>query len=81
MDPLSTAVAEHLKQWRQRLARASGVPPHVLLHDSTVQVIASRRPASAEELLAVPGMGPVKVARFGPAILDVVRQSTLEASA
>jgi DNA helicase-2/ATP-dependent DNA helicase PcrA len=81
VDPLSTAVAEHLKQWRQRLARASGVPPHVLLHDSTVQVIASRRPASAEELLAVPGMGPVKVARFGPAILDVVRQSTLEASA
>ena len=48
------------------------MPPHVLLHDSTVQAIAARRPATAEELLAVPGLGPVKVARYGPAILEVV---------
>jgi DNA helicase-2/ATP-dependent DNA helicase PcrA len=71
-DPVSAAVAERLRDWRRRLARASGVPPHVLLHDSTVQAIAARRPATAEELLAVPGLGPVKVARYGPAILEVV---------
>jgi superfamily II DNA helicase RecQ len=71
-DPASAAVAERLRDWRRRLARASGVPPHVLLHDSTVQAIAARRPATAEELLAVPGLGPVKVARYGPAILEVV---------
>ncbi len=71
-DPASAAVAERLREWRRRLARASGVPPHVLLHDATVQAIATRRPATAEELLAVPGLGPVKVARYGPAILEVV---------
>ena len=71
-DPASAAVAERLRDWRRRLARASGVPPHVLLHDSTVQAIAARRPATAEELLAVPGLGPVKVARYGQAILEVV---------
>jgi superfamily II DNA helicase RecQ len=71
-DPASAALAERLRDWRRRLARASGVPPHVLLHDSTVQAIAARRPATAEELLAVPGLGPVKVARYGPAILEVV---------
>ena len=71
-DPDSAAVAERLREWRRRLARASGVPPHVLLHDATVQAIAARRPATAEELLAVPGLGPVKVARYGPAILEVV---------
>jgi superfamily I DNA/RNA helicase len=71
-DPASAAVAERLREWRRRLARASGVPPHVLLHDATVQAIAARRPATAEELLAVPGLGPVKVARYGPAILEVV---------
>ena len=71
-DPASAAVAERLVEWRRRLARASGVPPHVLLHDATVQAIATRRPATAEELLAVPGLGPVKVARYGPAILEVV---------
>ena len=71
-DPASAALAERLREWRRRLARASGVPPHVLLHDATVLAIASRRPATAEELLAVPGLGPVKVARYGPAILEVV---------
>jgi len=68
--------ADNLRQWRRRLARASGVPPHVLLHDSTVDLIAARQPASADELLAVPGVGPVKVARYGPAILEVVLGST-----
>ena len=72
VDPACAAIAERLREWRRRLARASGVPPHVLLHDATVQAIAARRPATAEELLAVPGLGPVKVARYGPAILEVV---------
>lgn len=66
-------LGERLLDWRRRVARASGVPPFVLLHDSTVQAIAARRPATTEELLSVPGLGPVKVARFGPAILEVVQ--------
>jgi DNA helicase-2/ATP-dependent DNA helicase PcrA len=73
-DPVGSVIAKQLREWRRRLARASGVPPHVLLHDATVQAIAARRPSSAEELLAVPGVGPVKVARFGAAILEVVRE-------
>jgi DNA helicase-2/ATP-dependent DNA helicase PcrA len=73
-DPVGSAIAKQLREWRRRLARASGVPPHVLLHDATVQAIAARRPSNAEELLAVPGVGPVKVARFGAAILEVVRE-------
>ena len=74
-DPSTTALVERLHEWRRRLARASGVPPHVLLHDSTVRAIAVRRPTDTDELLGVPGIGPVKVARFGPAILEVI-QST-----
>ncbi|HMK96221.1 MAG TPA: 3'-5' exonuclease, partial [Acidimicrobiales bacterium] len=69
------AAAERLRQWRRRMARASGVPPHVLMHDATLEVIAARRPSSPEELLTVPGLGPVKVARYGRAILEVVRAS------
>jgi DNA helicase-2/ATP-dependent DNA helicase PcrA len=73
-DPVGTAIGKDLREWRRRLARASGVPPHVLLHDATVQAIAARRPSNTDELLAVPGVGPVKVARFGAAILEVVRE-------
>jgi superfamily II DNA helicase RecQ len=75
-DPADDALAERLRQWRRRLARASGVPPHVLLHDATVLAIARRRPATVEDLLTVPGLGPVKVARYGPALLEVIANQT-----
>lgn len=75
VDPLTAATAEGLRSWRQRLARASGVPPHVLLHDSALMAIAARRPSTPEELLAVPGLGPVKVSRYGEAVLEVVRNA------
>lgn len=72
-DEQTAQAVERLREWRRRLARASGVPPYVLLHDSTLLAIAERQPATCEELLTVPGIGPVKVSRFGPGILDVVR--------
>jgi superfamily I DNA/RNA helicase len=75
-EPGTAVLVERLHEWRRRLARASGVPPHVLLHDSTLRAIAVRKPADVSELLAVPGIGPVKVARFGPAILEVVQGVT-----
>ncbi|MHB1499253.1 MAG: HRDC domain-containing protein, partial [Acidimicrobiales bacterium] len=71
------AAADGLREWRRRIARASGVPPHVLLHDSTLLALARARPQSTQELLAVPGLGPVKVARFGPAILGVISEATV----
>ena len=73
-DASTVALTQRLTEWRRRLARASGVPAHVLLHDSTVTAIAVRKPASEAELLSVPGLGAIKVARFGPAILDVVQE-------
>jgi len=48
------------------------VPAHVLLHDATIAAVAARRPATADDLLGVPGLGPVKVARYGAVILDLV---------
>ncbi len=78
-DPLVRPVAECLTQWRRRLARASGVPPQVLFHDATLQLLAERRPRTLEELLEVPGVGQVKAARFGPALLEVLTTASAEA--
>ncbi|HET9060552.1 MAG TPA: 3'-5' exonuclease, partial [Acidimicrobiales bacterium] len=74
-DPVGDAVASSLRDWRRRMARASGVPAYVILHDSTIELLASRRPMTSSELLSLPGMGPVKVARFGPAVCEVIRGS------
>ena len=66
------ALLERLRAWRAQRARAAGVPAYVVLHDRTLAALASLRPGSDEDLLAVPGLGPVKAARFGESLLAVV---------
>ncbi|MDR3707996.1 MAG: ATP-dependent DNA helicase [Capsulimonadaceae bacterium] len=61
-----------LREWRREQARAKAVPPYVILSDATIRAIAAARPANASELLAVPGIGDVKLEKYGRAVLDVV---------
>jgi DNA helicase-2/ATP-dependent DNA helicase PcrA len=70
-DPV---LLEALKTWRSTAARAAKVPAYVIFHDTTLAAVAEAKPGSAEELLALPGLGPVKVARYGDALLAVVAQ-------
>jgi DNA helicase-2/ATP-dependent DNA helicase PcrA len=64
-----------IRDWRLETARASGVPAYVVLHDATVDALACLRPRTTEELLAVPGLGPVKANRYGPSILSLIAAS------
>ena len=64
-------VAE-LRAWRTTRARQDGVPPYVVLHDTTLDELASRRPRSTGELATVRGLGPVKVERYGEELLALL---------
>ena len=66
------ALLAALRSWRANTARAAGVPAYVVLHDTTLAAVAEARPADRPALLALPGMGPVRVERYGQALLDVV---------
>jgi superfamily II DNA helicase RecQ len=66
-----TLVAE-LRAWRTQRARQDGVPAYVVLHDATLQELATRRPGSEAELAGVKGLGPAKLARYGVELLDVL---------
>ncbi len=61
-----------LRGWRAGVARAAGIPAYVVLHDATLAALASRRPRTTEELLTVPGLGPVKAGRYGPTLLSLL---------
>ncbi len=63
---------ERLRAWRLKEAREADVPAFVVLPDRTLRVVAREQPASAVDLLAVPGIGPTKVERYGPALLAVI---------
>ncbi|MFN2506792.1 MAG: ATP-dependent DNA helicase UvrD2, partial [Acidimicrobiales bacterium] len=63
---------EALKSWRAATARASGVPAYVVFHDTTLAAVAEAKPRNRAALLALPGVGPVKVERYGDAVLLLV---------
>jgi DNA helicase-2/ATP-dependent DNA helicase PcrA len=72
LDALGLATFDALKAWRTTRARAADVPPHVILHDRVLLEVAATRPLTSTDLLAVPGIGEVKVKRFGDEILGIV---------
>lgn len=71
-DPL----LEALREWRRAVARAAAVPAFAIASDHTLQAIALARPVSLDDLAAVPGIGPARLARHGPSILSIVATAT-----
>jgi DNA helicase-2/ATP-dependent DNA helicase PcrA len=66
---LDEALYARLKAWRSEVSREQKVPAYVVFTDATLQAIAEHRPANAEQLSAIPGVGAVKLERYGPAVL------------
>ena len=62
-----------LRTWRSGMARKQGVPAYVVLHDATLEGIASSRPQTHDQLRAVVGIGDKKLERYGDALLSLVR--------
>jgi DNA helicase II / ATP-dependent DNA helicase PcrA len=62
-------LAERLRAWRRERARTDEVPPYVVFNDRTLAALAERRPRSRGELLAVDGIGPAKLDRYGDDLL------------
>jgi ATP-dependent DNA helicase RecQ len=67
----ANVLAERLRAWRTAEARRLGVPAFTVLHDRTLNALAVARPSTPHQLLAIEGMGPSKIGRFGEAILKL----------
>ncbi len=63
-----------LKAWRLERARSDDVPAYLIFHNSTLEEIATRAPASLDELAAVPGVGPAKLERYGADVLAALAE-------
>jgi ATP-dependent DNA helicase RecQ len=74
-SPEDEALFEKLRAVRRRLADAEGVPAYIVFSDAALRGMAARRPHSEGELLQVPGVGPVKLERYGAAFLEALREA------
>jgi ATP-dependent DNA helicase RecQ len=64
-----------LKAWRSEIARKRGVPAYVVLHDSTIDGIASTKPATLSELRGIAGIGDKKLEHYGEELIALVRST------
>ncbi|MDX1548515.1 MAG: RQC domain-containing protein, partial [Rhodothermales bacterium] len=64
---------EELRQLRLELARQQGVPPYVVFNDTTLAAMVQERPQTLEAFAALPGVGEVKLQRYGETFLDAIR--------
>ncbi|WP_311836264.1 DNA helicase RecQ [Cellulomonas fimi] len=72
LDAAASAVFERLRAWRASTAKEQGVPAYVVFHDATLREIATRAPASLDELGTVTGVGVTKREKYGPALLEAL---------
>lgn len=71
LTPGGEAVAARLKEWRTAEAKQLGVPAYVVLHERTLTALAHARPNSLKAMLAIDGIGPAKMEKYGEAILAI----------
>jgi ATP-dependent DNA helicase RecQ len=65
---------QRLRMLRRALADAEGVPAYIVFSDAVLARMAAERPTDEAGLLAVAGVGPAKLARYGTAFLRVLRE-------
>jgi ATP-dependent DNA helicase RecQ len=65
---------EFLRGWRRAAAKQQGVPAFVVMHDTSLDELCRRRPASLSELLNISGFGEHKATLYGPQIFELLRR-------
>ena len=68
------ALFQVLRTWRLEQARAQEAPPYVIFHDSHLRAIAAHRPVTLEALSELKGVGPIKLEKYGAAVIELVRK-------
>ena len=72
LDPETLAVYRSLRTWRLETARAAGIPPYVVFHDTVLRQVALARPATLSALMLISGIGEAKTRRYGQSILTLL---------
>jgi DNA topoisomerase-3 len=71
----SPQTEELLRTWRLGLAKRQGVPAFRIMSDKVLTAIATQRPRTAAELLAIPGMGISSVEKYGAHIYRILNET------
>jgi ATP-dependent DNA helicase RecQ len=70
--PLDRELLKKLKSARDRWAIAANLPAYMVLSNTALEGLARAKPDSIDRLLAIKGIGPAKIAKYGERILKLI---------
>ena len=70
--PYDSQLFELLRSLRKQIADEQGIPPYVVFSDRTLHDMAANLPRTAEAMLAVSGVGEIKLERYGRQFLRLI---------
>ncbi|MBI3871700.1 MAG: DNA helicase RecQ [candidate division Zixibacteria bacterium] len=73
-DSRDTALFEHLRTVRRRIAEKLNVPPFVVFADTVLRDLSSQRPTTTATLRLIRGIGERKIDQFGEEFLRAIRE-------
>lgn len=73
-DDADPALFEALRALRKEIATEESVPPYVVAHDSVLLRLASSKPTTSDGMLAIKGIGPQSLERYGSRFLGIIRE-------
>ena len=65
---------DYLREWRREAAKEESIASFMVMHDSSLDEICRRRPASLAEIRGIPGFGERKTERYGQQILRALAE-------
>jgi len=74
MSPAGALRYEHLRRWRNALARRRGVEPEVIMSNRALRAIARLNPSTPLQLKARNILGKWQLETYGKAIIEELRK-------
>ena len=68
---MDEALFDRLRQWRLGRASEAKQPAFCVFTDATLTAIAEAKPSNLAELVAIPGVGAAKLAKYGDDVLQI----------
>ncbi|TQO23434.1 ATP-dependent DNA helicase RecQ [Paramicrobacterium agarici] len=73
LEPAAAELFEKLREWRATTAREQSAPAYIVFSDATLREIAVARPTDVSALGSISGVGDKKRAKYGDAVVELVR--------
>ncbi len=72
--PYDRALFSKLRELRKGIADGEDIAPFIVFNDATLSELARVQPTTSSQMLAISGIGDVKLSRYGQAFMQVIKE-------